>query len=206
MALTYAHLSWTPAILVRVYGWKVAEIGIIYGILIGATAIGGLLLNGGITDRLFSRGASDAHLRYYATASLILAAFGGATSLAPTGSLFLLLLIPVLLLTSLGGVAAAAVQIVTPPTLRGRVSALYLMIVSMFGLVVGPSSVAILSDYVVGTDNIGLAFSLAYLVLAPIAAAFLFRGMKHMRMALTEDHGPSTVMDMPTLPSGHRAA
>jgi MFS family permease len=42
----------------------------------------------------------------------------------------------------------AALQLITPPLLRGQISALYMVVVNFAGLALGPVLVALLTDYV----------------------------------------------------------
>src|SRR3546814_9539214 len=52
------------------------------------------------------------------------------------------------MLFSISGLAAAHLQIVTPPELRARTSALYLLVCTVIGLCTGPSIVAAFTDFV----------------------------------------------------------
>ena len=59
------------------------------------------------------------------------------------------MLIPAVFLSSMPfGVAPAAIQEMTPNVMRGQASAVYLFVVNLIGLGLGPTSVALITDYV----------------------------------------------------------
>ncbi len=51
------------------------------------------------------------------------------------------------------GVAAAAIQQIVPNAMRGQASAVYLFVVALIGLGLGPSGVAWITDYVFEDEN-----------------------------------------------------
>jgi MFS family permease len=184
MALAYTGLSWMPTVLNRVYGWTIADVGRIYGPTMAVTGITGLLLNGHLTDTLFARGRTDAHLRYYLYGAVVVTVFGAGAAAMPRGGLFIAMLVPAQIFCNFIAVAAAAVQVVTPSPLRGKVAALYLMVISLFGLIVGPSLTALIADYIVGEQRIGVAMSCVFALLAPASGICFLLGLKPMRDAV----------------------
>jgi MFS family permease len=73
------------------------------------------------------------------------------------------------------GAAVAAIQDVTPPRMRGQLSALYLFAINLIGLGIGPTAVALMTDYVF-RDDLAVPYSVSITtVLAAAAAAVLFR-------------------------------
>jgi MFS family permease len=79
-----------------------------------------------------------------------------------------------LLLTPFVGFAAAALQIVTPPQMRGKVSALFLFVISALGLGLGPSFVAAISDFVLHSQQqLGESLALFVLICAGLAIVLL---------------------------------
>lgn len=185
MANAYASMTWLPSVLQRSFGWSIMDVGVVLGITTAVTGIIGLLANGSIADRLFASGKHDAHLRYYVWAAAVIGIFG---LLAPifgtTAVLYLALMTPGLVLGNFAGVAAAALQIVTPPPLRGKISALYLMLIGLFGLIVGPAAVALVADHLIGPDNLALALGIVIATLMPVAVLFLASGRAAMRAAV----------------------
>lgn len=183
MVVAYAKMSWIAVILQRSYALPIAQVGILMGLWSAATGIFGLLFNGSVVDKLYSRNILDAHMRYYAYGMLIVALVGGLSAVAPGGIWgYLLILAPSTILGNFIGVAAAALQIATPAELRGRMSALFIAIISIAGLTIGPSFPAFLTDFVF-QDPAMVKYSLALTmaIFAPIAALFFALGMKPMR-------------------------
>lgn len=187
MALVYVRLAWTATFMMRTYGWSVAEVSYAlatYGFLMGSFC---LLLGGRIVDALFRRGMRDAHFRYYAAGGLLLATLGAVAHLAPTPQwYFIAMLLPFLPL-SMGAIGASAVQLVTPPELRGRVSAVYLLVVSLVGMTVGPAAIGLMTDRLfVDPDKIGLAMMIAFGGGGLLVSALFLIGLPAMRDAVSK--------------------
>jgi MFS family permease len=69
------------------------------------------------------------------------------------------------------GPATAAVQIATPPELRGRMAAAMLVVVNAGGYAVGPTLVGALTEYVfVDPQQVGNSIAVAILIAGPISA------------------------------------
>jgi len=85
------------------------------------------------------------------------------------------------------GVAPVALQVVAPNEMRAQVSAMYLFVVNIIGLGLGPTVIALLTDHVFHNDNM-LRYSLliaatgAYL----LSALLWWLGLKPFRR--TVDH------------------
>ena len=60
--LGYVFLSWTPAMLARVFQWSPADIGLGYGIVLFFSGPLGVIAGGWIADYLYKKGNKDAHL------------------------------------------------------------------------------------------------------------------------------------------------
>jgi hypothetical protein len=57
------------------------------------------------------------------------------------------------------GVAPAAIQEIMPNSMRGQASAIYLFVITLIGLGIGPTAVALVTDYVFADDT-ALRYSL----------------------------------------------
>jgi MFS family permease len=173
-----------PTILQRSYGWSIAQVGATLGLFTAILGLSGQLSNGVIVDRLFAKGYDDAHLRYYAFASLAVAACGIAAPFAPYAWLYLAIMAPWKFLMNYGGVFSAALQVVTPAAIRGRMAAICGIVSSVLGGTFGPSVVAFFTDHVFH-DDAKLAYSLGLTtaIFVPLAALLFWIGMKPMREA-----------------------
>ncbi|TVV77302.1 MFS transporter [Sphingomonas solaris] len=189
-AVTIGFQLWTPSYLVRVHDWAPGRIGVVLGITqIGAAAL--MPVHGWIVDTLFRRGRRDAHLFWAMTTLLLAAPFGIAAFLvadpwitvACYGAFMALIL-------STAGLGPSIVQVVTPPLLRGRVSALYVLVTGIIALAGGPVLVGLITDLVLG-DEKRVGTSLILIVIAVLLpAALLFRlGGATMRRSLATPQG-----------------
>ena len=177
---------WTPTFLARTYGWQLSDAGIAYGSLLLVFGGSGVYLGGWMADRIDRSGRVGGP---FLTASLC--AFGVvapavAYPLMPTAQLSLLVMAPMILCSSAPwGVAVSALQQMAPNELRGQVGAFYLFTVNLIGIGLGPTLVALLTDYWFG-DPAALRYSMVIVSgTAAIAAALSLRwGLPHFRKSL----------------------
>jgi MFS family permease len=110
------------------------------------------------------------------TPALALAAFGI--------SLFFAMMAP--------GPQNAALQSVTPNRMRGQTTALFLFVFNIVGFGCGPTVIALITDYVFHDDTrVGSALALATVVLGPLSAWALSRGLKPYGRLIAETAGRS---------------
>lgn len=189
--LAYAKMAWTPAFLARTYSLPISTIGlfmVLYTLVVGATA---MLTSGRIVDWMMRRGYTDAHFRFYIGASALVAFTGGIGFLMPDPLLFFAIFSWGSIGTAMGAIAASSLQIVTPPELRGRMSAVYLLVTGLIGMIIGPAIVASLTDFVFQDDmKLYASLSIVHAVVAPIGCLAFIIGLKPMRRAyqLAKEH------------------
>ena len=181
----YGYMAWIPTFFARTYGVKPADITLVYGLTTAICGAIGLLLGGALADRLFSRGVLDGHLRTVRWAVVTSAPFLIAMPLMPDATFAALLFAPAFLLASMhGGVAGAALQVISPNRLRGQITALYFFVANLIGLGLGPTAVALVTDYGFH-DDAALRYSLAAVAATalPISALILTLGFPAFRRA-----------------------
>ncbi len=178
--------AWFPTYFMRIYGWTPAETGLRYGAVIMAGGVLGALTGGTIAARLRARGLLDANIRTGLIALAIAMPAGIAAALAPSAWLALGLVFVFLFGCCMPwGAAAAALQELTPNQMRGQVSAVYLLMLNLIGLGIGPALVAGFTDYLFGRDEaVGLSLALTIALAAPLSALLLWRGCGAYRRAL----------------------
>ena len=184
IAMAYARLAWAPSYLGRHFGWRIDKIGLVLSAFNLVTGIVCLIGAGALVDRLFRR-YRDAHFRFYAVGSLVLMICGPLSFLAPNPWIFFLLSVANALWLGMAGVGASAIQVVTPAAFRGRISAIYLMVISIVGLTLGPAMVGLFTERLFHDPaklHLSLATTLA--LLSPIALAAFALGLKPMRRAV----------------------
>lgn len=188
MAFVVGLGAWNPAFLSRVHGWEIGQIGFWLGVTQIASGLMGLALHGWLVDRWFGSGRHDAHMRYFAIMSLIAGPVGGAAYMvnSPWLSLFLMNA-AFFCIMSYPGVGPASLQIATPPALRGKASAIYLVFVNIVGTVGGPLIVAMLTDYAFESEaELGRSMSIFAIGCAALGTALFVLGMKSMQTVVRE--------------------
>lgn len=192
MALVYARLAWTPTFLIRRFDWTAPQAGHalgIFGLITGPVA---LLGGGRLVDVLYARGTTDAHFRYYVAGGIVLGIFGVLSYLSPSPTLFFAAMLVAVIPINMGAIGASAAQVVTPPHLRGRVSAIYLMFVALIGMTAGPAFVGFLTQNILHDEqSIGVALAITFGMLGPLIALLFASGLKAMREAVALNDAPS---------------
>lgn len=160
-AAVYGTMAWIPAFLTRSHGLPASTIGLWYGLILGVGGVAGLLMSGAWADRLMTRGVIDAYPRVMLYASIAAIVPGIAAPLVPGMTACILLIALNTLATGATiGVSAAAIQFITPPRLRGQMASIYVLLASIAGIGLGPTTVALFTDYVFGQEA-ALRYSLA---------------------------------------------
>jgi MFS family permease len=184
--LSYGVAAWAPTFYQRRFGLSMTEIGAGIALVNGAGTTFCFVGAGWITDRWFARGVPDAHFRYFILCLPILV-IAGVFSLTmadqPWQAFAGLGLMWALVPSS--AAAATHLQLSTPVHLRGRVSALFVMVFNVVGLTTGPVVVALLTEHVFH-DPAKIGLSIAATLAFSGAAAFvmLLAAMKPARAAI----------------------
>jgi MFS family permease len=183
----YAGAFWDIVFLDRVYGWPPQYSGIYYGLL---TILGQMLGNlggGWFADHLSMRRGRDSKITVVAGGAFLCAWFCLAYPLMPDEKLSLALIIPAVLLKSVPyGVIGAAIQLMAPARMRGQMTALYYLVISLIGMAVGPTAVAFLTERVFA-DLYMVGFSIAITggVAQMLAALLYFLALEPYQKTLT---------------------
>lgn len=182
----YGTSAWIPTFLIRKYSWTVSQAGVRYGTMVCILGTIGIVTGGKLADWLARRGFQDSNMRVGLIGALAWLPAGMLYPLMPNGNLAVVALVPTIFLTSLPvGVAAAAIQEMMPNVMRGQASALYLFVINLIGLGLGPTAVAVMTDYVFHNDN---AVNYSLLVVGTLAhlasAALLWVGLKPYRRSV----------------------
>ena len=145
----YAGGFWDLAFLGRTYGWSPGQGGVWYGIVTMVAGALGVLSGGKLGDYLLHRGYKSGKMLAILIAAVVWLPFGIAYPLMPTPTLSLVMLFPTLFAGAMPfGCAAAAIQEMMPPQMRGQASAIYLFVINIIGLGIGPTAVAFLTEHV----------------------------------------------------------
>lgn len=185
----YAFLAWAPTFLQRTYGWSPGHSGRTLGVLTLVFGCLGMFLGGSLCDRWQRQGVYEAPLRVGVFSAAGAAIFFPLALTVNDPAWTAGLLVPAILLLALPiGCSYAALQLIFPNQLRGQISALFLFILSLGGLSLGPLLPGLLTDYFFHSEKrIGsaLAFTIAVgAILMGITFWATYRPYrKHFRMA-----------------------
>jgi MFS family permease len=181
--IVYGSTAWIPTFFIRSHGWTASEIGYAYGVIFMVFGTGGLLTGGQLADRWWRAGRSDAHMRVVLWSVATMFPCFALLALVPSAEAAIGLLALATFTSSLhGGVAGAALQLITPNELRGQMTAVYFFIANLIGLGLGPTAVALVTDFWFG-DPLALGLSIAVLAATagPLSALVLATGLVHYR-------------------------
>ena len=190
---SYGATSWVPSFFVRVHGWDIAHVGLVYGGIVTLFGASGIVFGGRIADRWGRQGKTDATLRVAILAAIGSLPFGVLFPLMPTPELAAAALAPAVFFLSMPfGVGPAAIQEIMPANMRGQASAVYLFVVNLIGLGLGPTAVALFTDFVFRDDK-AVGYSLLVVgTLSQLAAiAFLTAGLSSYRESWSRLHRPA---------------
>lgn len=184
--LGYGTMAWYPEFLVRSHGLSRAEAGSSFGMIFIVAGSIGTIVGGWSAKPLARRGYPDANMRIIMWVALLWMIPAVVGPMLPTAQLALWAAVPIVFfLNSYFGVCIAAVQLITPNRMRAQISAILLFMTNLFGLALGPSLIAALTDFVFKDDAaLGRSLMILPLFVCPLAAALLAWGLKYYRVAL----------------------
>lgn len=183
----YGSAAWIPTFFIRTHGWDAGQVGIVYGSIVAVFGCLGIVFGGRLADWMAKRGRSDANMRvglYAALGALPMvvlyplvdSAFWASVLMAPT----------VFCLSMPFGVAPAAIQEIMPNSMRGQASAIYLFVITLIGLGVGPTAVALVTDFVFA-DDAALRYSLLIVTTLAVSTSIILlaKSLKPYRESVT---------------------
>lgn len=182
----YGTLNWYPTFLIRTYGMSVAEVGFEFGLIYMIFGTIGAFGSAMLSERLASRGHSDANLRVVMLVGFFLIIPASIGPLMPEKWMALCFAAPtVMLLNAHAGITAAAIQQVTPNQMRATVTAMMLFMTNILGLGLGAVIIASITDFVFA-DDAALKYSLAIVasIVCPLAGCLLWTGLKPFRAGI----------------------
>ncbi|HSB08440.1 MAG TPA: MFS transporter [Blastocatellia bacterium] len=171
---SYGSSAWIPTFFVRNHGWSEARAGQVYGWIVAIASTLGIVAGGRLADWMAERGQRDATMRVGLIAAVAWLPFGLFYPLVPDANWAAALLVPSAFLASAPfGVAPAAIQQMMPNAMRGQASAVYLFVINLIGLGLGPSAVAAATDFVFQDDQDVRYSLLSVATFAHLASAVL---------------------------------
>jgi MFS family permease len=179
-AIEIAGLSaWRPAFLERTYGWTPEQVGPLLGTSLLISSLLGLFLGAIVAERMAAR-HDDGYLRSVLVTQVLSLPFLLLSPLAPDPWLSLALITVGATLSTAGSPAQlAAMQVVTPSSIRSQMAGLYLLVNSVIAGAFGPFMIAFFTDTVFGAEDM-LRYSLVatVLLMTPLGIYFNWRALK----------------------------
>ncbi|CDM41900.1 spinster family MFS transporter [Ectopseudomonas oleovorans] len=183
----YGSAAWIPTFYIRTYGWDAGQVGIVYGCIVAVFGCLGIVFGGRLADLMAKRGRSDANMRVGLYAALGALPMVVLFPLMDSAFWASMLLAPAVFCLSMPfGVAPAAIQEIMPNSMRGQASAIYLFVITLIGLGVGPTAVALVTDFVFADDN-ALRYSLLIVTTLAVLMSIILlaKSLKPYRESVT---------------------
>lgn len=181
--------AWIPAFLERNYGWTTADIGASYGLIVFFCGTSGALSGGFFASWLRGRGHERANLQTALIGFSVLIPVTIAFPLMPTAQLALILIGIMNFFAGFNfGGGLAALQELTPNRMRALLSAMYLLAINLIGAALGPTAVALITDYWFGDpQRLAEAIALTCAVASPLSVVALLIGIRGYADAQTDE-------------------
>jgi MFS family permease len=186
--VNFGTAFWFPAFFERSHGWNPGKIGLIMG---GATlvfGVVGVIAGGRLADRFREHGREDGNLIVLIVSAIVSILAGLPLYLTSSEPVLIAsLIVTNIVAASPFGAAAAAMQEMSPSTMRGQAAALLGLLLNFVGLGLGPTAVGLLNDHVF-QDPAKVALSLLVMTLVgrSLAALSVAGGLAAHRRVVTE--------------------
>lgn len=165
----YGSAAWIPTFFIRTYGWDAGHVGVVYGSIVAVFGCLGIVFGGRLADWMAKLGRTDANMRVGLYAAMAALPCVASFPLMDNALWAAVLMAPTVFCLSMPfGVAPAAIQEIMPSAMRGQASAIYLFVITLIGLGIGPTAVALVTDYLFADDQ-ALRYSL--LIVSTLAVA-----------------------------------
>ena len=179
---------WAPTLFIRMHGLSVPQSGYVIGLTTLAASPAGNLFGGWMTARLQRRGVAAAPLLVIGSFLLLaipLAFFLlGAASVVSAIIAFGFL---TFVLSATSGPALSGLQTITPMNQRGAATAIYMCIMTVVSVGLGPTIVGFLSDGLfAGIKGLGAALQTTTIAMSVLGIALIFLGRQAFWKSATE--------------------
>ena len=185
--VNYGSNAWIPTFIARTYGWEVPKAGAFYGLILVTSSIAGVLFGGWFADYMVKKGITDGRLRVGLLGSILCLCSCWIPLLPKAEWTLLATFIPCFALSAPFGAATAAIQEIMPNQVRALASSIFLFILNLIGIGLGPTSVALFTDYIFKDENmIRYSMVLLYLIGGLFSTILTYLALKPYRKAVLE--------------------
>ncbi|OCC22609.1 hypothetical protein MB02_15905 [Croceicoccus estronivorus] len=176
----YSLIGWYPTLMIRSFDLTPGQAGTtlgLYHLFLGSL---GSICGGMLADKLAAKGRFDSNMRVISWIAAAVVIPATLTPLMPNITLLLIMLAPaVFLFNGYFGCSVAAIQLASPPSMRGTNAALFLLTNSFVGLTIGMLAVPMTDKYMFGgTGELGPALGVIAAVGCTLAGLIARSGLK----------------------------
>lgn len=188
-------VAWIPTLFIRRHELATSEVGLWVGGALFLFGSIGIICGGLLSDALTRRGRTDATLLAGLLGGVLMIPFAVAGPLMPTPGLALMAFAGFFFFSSFPFAGAvAAIQLVTPATMRAQASALFLFCLNMIGIGFGPTAIALLTDVGFGDQMmIHLSLAIVAAVAGPLGCLAVWSGLAPFRRSLAPAEPAPTI-------------
>lgn len=174
--IAYSH-TWSAPLFSRAWGWDNVTFSLYNGVILLAFGPATVFCAGWYTDRLYAKGRKDAPLVVMILGAWLMIPFGILFPIMPEVEIALVFYcINLIGIATVTTASPTALLNITPGEIRGQASAIYYMVISLTGLLLGPTGVAFLTDTVFADESmidysmatIAAVFGLPVMLLLPL--------------------------------------
>ncbi|MCP4299369.1 MAG: MFS transporter [Gammaproteobacteria bacterium] len=171
----FSFAFWAPAMMVRTFDLSLAEVGVVLGTITIVCSTVGAVMAGTIADFVQRRGYVDAPARTAFFIALLMIPFAVLFPIVPEAWMsWVLIAIYSLIGASLTPLALLSVSELSTSRIKGRMTALYTLVIMIFGMSVGPQLTAFFTDFVFARpDYLSYAMSITAAIVLPVSALLL---------------------------------
>ncbi|BBA43857.1 MULTISPECIES: spinster family MFS transporter [Burkholderia] len=184
----YIIVAWAPSFYMRHFHMRPADVGLSMGVLSIVAGVGGCLFSGYLSDRWVAAGAHGGRFRIpLLWWPIALVSIVGITH-SPNATASLICLGVLAFGSALGlSSAPAVIQDVVPNQLRGQAAALHFIFAGLIGLSLGPTAVAIVTDYVLhDASQVGVSLQIVIVPLSLVGFAACWLGQSRYHTVRAE--------------------
>ncbi len=181
---SYGASAWIPTFFIRNHGLTPGEVGVYYGSIVMVAGSLGIVFGGRLADYMAKRGYTDSNMRVGVLAAVLTLGCNVVFLIDNLTIVWFVMFFNVFTVAMPFGVAPAAIQEVMPNSMRGQASAIYLFTITLIGLGIGPTAVALMTDYVF-MDDMAVRYSIFWVasVITLGSVILLWMGLKPYREA-----------------------
>jgi MFS family permease len=172
--VSYATMTWYPTMFVRNFGVPVERVGLTFGPVYVIASMSGNIAGGWLAMKFADSKVRDPYVLWALIATCGVTLGGVLVPLVPQlNASYVAAAATIVFQNAWMGAAVAAVHLASPNRMRGQLTAILLFGTNIIGLVLGPSTVASITQYGF-QDPLALRYSLMIVsVVAGVMAAFM---------------------------------